>query len=272
MRVRRRVHEILTSQADDSAANLVDGVLVALIFANIAAFVAGSHREIEERFGAALGIFEAISVLVFSVEYVLRMWSCVEAADASSPWRQRFRQALRPLMIVDLLAILPFYLPLVAADLRPLRVLRVLRLLRVLKLGRYSSALQLLQRVLVRCKYELIATFSIVALLEVLAACLMWLAEREAQPEAFSSVTAAAWWAIVTLTTVGYGDIAPVTPAGKLLGGVVALLGVLVIALPAAILGSAMLEILRESAPTILCPSCGTPVHGPRHSQPANRP
>jgi len=265
MRLRRRVHEILAStHVNDPATRLVDGILITLILVNVAAFVAGSHRAIEERFGRGLAILEAVSVVLFSVEYVLRLWSCVEAAEASSPWKQRVRQALRPLMIVDLLAILPFYLPLFDADLRPLRVLRVLRLLRVLKLGRYSSALQLLRRVVLSCKYELLATLSVVALLQLLAACLMWLAERDAQPEVFSSVSASAWWAITTLTTVGYGDVTPITPAGKALAGVIAVMGVMVIALPAAILGSAMLETLRKSRTAEACPQCGWPGPGDR--------
>ncbi len=258
MQTRRRVHEILGSpRPTDRTARLVEGLLIGLIVANVAAFVLGSHRAIEARFGGVLAVFETVSVIVFTAEYVLRLWSCVEATGAEHPWRERFRHALRPLMLVDLLAILPFYLPMIATDLRPLRVLRVLRVFRVLKLGRYSSSLQLLHRVVVSCKYELIAVFSVVALLELLAACLVWLAEREAQPEVFSSVSASAWWAIVTLTTVGYGDVAPVTPLGKVLAGIIALLGVLVIALPTAILGSAMLEELRARRDGGRCPRCG---------------
>lgn len=190
-------------------------------------------------------------MIVFSAEYVLRLWSCVDATESVHPWRERIRHALRPLMLVDLLAILPFYPPMIATDLRPLRVLRVLRGLRVLKLGRYSSSLQLLHRVVVSCRYQLVALSSVAALLELLAACLMRLAEREAQPDVFSTVSASAWWAIVTVATV-----APVTPLGKVLAGIIALLGVLVIALPTAILGSAMLEELRARREG-RCPRCG---------------
>jgi voltage-gated potassium channel len=163
-----------------------------------------------------------------------------------------------PLALVDLLSVLPFYLPFVGVDLRSLRAVRLFRVFRIVKLGRYSKALNLLGRVLVSRKAELVMTIFALLVLMVLASSLMYFAEHDAQPESFSSIPAAMWWAVATLSTVGYGDIYPVTFAGKLLAAVVAVLGIGMFALPAGLLGSAFVEeIQRTPTGPQRCPHCG---------------
>ena len=170
------------------------------------------------------------------------------------------------MLVVDLLAFLPFYLPLVMpADLRLLRALRLIRILRLVKLGRYSHALQTIARVVAHRKEELATAAFVVFIFLLLASAGFYYAEHDAQPEAVPSIPAALWWGVVTLSTVGYGDIVPVTDAGKVLGAFVALLGIGMFALPTGILGAAFVEELRRrraGAAERKCPHCGGDISG----------
>ncbi len=174
--------------------------------------------------------------------------------DFSAPIVGRLRLAVTPLALVDLFAILPFYLPFVGLDLRFIRIVRLLRFFHVAKLARYSTALRTLQTVLKAKKQELLVCLSLAAILLVLASSLMYYVE----PKRFSSIPAAMWWGVATLTTVGYGDTFPVTALGRLLGWVVAILGIGMFALPTAILGGGFVEQLRKPGRTVkFCPHCG---------------
>lgn len=182
--------------------------------------------------------FNLFSVFVFSLEYVLRVWSAVDIPMLSRlpPWRARLRFALRPIKLIDLMAVLPWYLQwFIPVD---LRFLRVLRLLRLLKLARYSPALQTLGRVLADEYRALLGALLVMLVLLLFASTAIYFLDREAQPDKFGSVPASAWWALTTLTTVGYGDAVPVTPWGRVFGGVVMLLGVGMFALPIAIIAT----------------------------------
>ncbi len=162
--------------------------------------------------------------------------------------------------MIDLMAILPFYLPkLIPFDLRFLRAVRLFRIFRLLKLGRYSESVRLLGRVLNAKKEELGVTIFAVLILLVICSSLMYYAEHQAQPEAFSSIPAAMWWGIVTLTTVGYGDVYPITLPGKILGAIIAVLGIGLFALPAGILASGFADEMQKkrSQASGICPYCG---------------
>jgi len=238
-RWRRQVHDILEVGGDaHPAGRVVNAFIIVLIFLNAIAFAAETVDDLAARYGPLFHVFNIFSVIVFSVEYLLRLWSAVDIPMLSRlpPWRARLRFALRPIMLIDLFAVLPFYLQsFVPMD---LRVLRVLRLFRLLKLVRYSPALQTLGRVLADEYRALLGALLVILVLLLFASTAMYFIERGAQPDKFGSVPAAAWWALSTLTTVGYGDVVPITPFGKLLGGVVMLLGVGMIALPVAIIAT----------------------------------
>ena len=178
--------------------------------------------------------------------YALRIWSCTEDPQSThrGPVADRLRYALSPMAIIDFLAIAPFYVSMLFAI--DLRFLRVFRLLRLLKLTRYSPAIEMLGRVLYNERRALFSALLIMLVLLVFASSLMHLIEHEAQPDAFGSIPAAMWWAVVTLTTVGYGDAAPVTPLGQLLGGFVTILGVGTFALPAGILASGFAQEVKR--------------------------
>jgi len=202
-------------------------------------------------------IFEIVSIVVFTVEYLIRFWICTADQRYRHPVFGRVRYIVTPMAVVDLLAILPFYLPLlIPFDLRFSRALRLMRLFRVFKFGRYTSALHILGRVLRNKKAELYICIFTIMILLIVASSIMYFVERQAQPEQFSSIPATMWWGVATLTTVGYGDVYPVTVFGKLIGALIAVLGIGMFALPAGILASGFAEeFLRDERKK--CPHCG---------------
>src|SRR5262245_39971787 len=238
-RWRRQVHDVLEVGGDaHPAGRVVNAFIVVLIVLNAIAFAAETVDDLAARYHMFFRAFNILSVIVFSIEYLLRLWSCVEIPMLSRMprWQARARFAARPIMLIDLFAVLPFYFSwLVPMD---LRVLRVLRLFRLLKLARYSPALQTLGRVVEDEYHALLGALLIILVLLLFSSTAIYFLESGVQPDKFGSIPAAAWWALATLTTVGYGDIVPITPLGKMLGGVVMLLGVGMIALPVAIIAT----------------------------------
>ena len=188
--------------------------------------------------------FEIFSIVVFSVEYLLRFWSIAESNSFESDWKNRLNWVKSGGAIIDLLAILPAYLNFfVQFD---LRFLRIVRLLRLLKLTRYFVSLQILLRVIEREKGSFQAVIFILMIMIIMAAAGVYLIESQAQPEVFSSIPASMWWAVVTLTTVGYGDVTPITPLGRFLGAIITILGVGLAALPAGILANGLANELEQ--------------------------
>jgi|SRR5689334_23204458 voltage-gated potassium channel len=236
---RREVNDLLEVGGDaHPAGRLVNAFIIILIILNAIAFAADTVPALAERYAVQFEVFNVFSVIVFTIEYVLRVWSSVEIPMLSRlpRWQARLRFATRPMMIIDLLAFFPWYLHWMYP--MDLRVLRLFRLFRLLKLVRYSPALQTLGRVIADEYRALLGALLVILVLLLFSATAMYYLEREAQPDKFGSIPDAAWWALATLTTVGYGDVVPVTPWGKLLGGVVMLLGVGMIALPVAIIAT----------------------------------
>ena len=258
--VKQRLHEILERAEDDNLlSRSVDTFLVALILSNIVVVILESMAALQREYSQFFHRFDLVSVVIFTAEYVMRMWVCTVRDEYKGAVRGRLRYAVSPMAIVDLVAIVPFYLPLLFTfDLRILRLFRLLRLLRIIKVARYSSSLRLFQQVYVMKKSELTMCFFAILFLLVVSSSLIFFAEHEAQPEAFSSIPASMWWGVATLTTVGYGDMYPITPLGKFLGSVIALLGIGLFALPAGILGSGFVVAMRRTPSSrFFCPHCG---------------
>ncbi|MBL9078255.1 MAG: potassium channel family protein [Planctomycetes bacterium] len=270
MPLRRRVHELLEAdQALAPTARLVRLCLAALIVLNSVAVVLETVPSLRAAWAAWFDGFERVSVAVFTTEYLLRAWAAPETTRYAGR-AGRLRWACSPMAVLDLAAILPAFLAGIVPDLRTLRLLRLLRIVRIVRLGRYSLALQTLLQVLRTKAPDLLSLAFLLAVLLVLASTLMFYCEHEAQPRTFSSIPATMWWGIVTLTTVGYGDMAPVTDLGRLLGGAIAVLGIGMFALPAGLLGAAFVDQLGKArqerrhhgpgaasshGPT--CPHCG---------------
>jgi voltage-gated potassium channel len=240
--VRRRTYELLdASRSGDSWGRLVDVALITLIMLNVVTIILESVEEISSVYRVQFDGFAIFSITVFTVEYILRLWSSVESDaenSAKHPFRWRLRHALTPMLIVDLLAILPFYLTLIF-PMVDLRFLRAVRMLRILKLTRYSPAAGVLLEVLRDEAPSFAAALFLLLVVTVVASCGIYIFEHGAQPEAFGSIPHAMWWAVAALTTVGYGDVTPITIGGKVFGAVITIVGIGMVALPAGILGSA---------------------------------
>ena len=259
MSVKSRVHEIVEVAAPgDRASKAFDVVILVLIFANLAALILETVEPIRREYEEFFAVFETVSIATFTVEYALRLWSITSDPRYASPITGRLRFSSTPLLVIDLLAVLPYFLPFVGIDLRFIRAIRFFRIFRLAKLGRYSKALRALMKAMASKKEELLTGLFMLLLLLLGASTLMYYAESQAQPKHFSSILSAMWWGMATLTTVGYGDVYPATALGKVLGSVVAILGIGVFALPTGILGSAFVdEIAKARQAPKRCPHCG---------------
>jgi voltage-gated potassium channel len=236
--------------------------IYALIILNIIALILESYQEINNRFHAIFYYFEVFSVIIFTIEYMIRIWVSDKSKEDK---KERLNFAFSTMGIIDLIAILPFYLPFIFPfDLRIVRIMRLFRLLRIFKLSRYSKSLKTIRYIFKEIKGELSITVFVTFVLMLLSSTLMYYIEHDDQPEQFASIGDSFWWAVATLTTVGYGDVYPVTALGKLLSGIIALIGIGFVALPTGIISSAFIEKIqkdkkeKKKAKVCNCPKCGT--------------
>jgi voltage-gated potassium channel len=245
--VRRWLYLALEEQKSSVWAHILNRFLMLLVVVNVVVVAVESEHSIYVAYAPFFWWFEVLSVAVFTLEYVVRAWICVESsqADFQHPLEARGRYVLSPKALVDLIAILPFYLSFFfgVAD---LRVLRSLRLLRLLKLTRYSHSLSLLLAVLRQEADNLVSALFILCMLVLLSATGIYLAEGHVQPAEFGSIPRALWWSAVTVATVGYGDIVPITVVGRIFSGIIIVTGIAVAALPAAVLASGLINELKR--------------------------
>ncbi len=256
--IKKRIFQIIEKADDgDRASKIFDIFILSLIILNILAIVLESHFYLRTKYKSLFYAFELISVLVFTIEYLLRLWTSDIKYKYLSKNKAALKQISTPLSIVDLIAILPFYLPvLLPFDLRFLRLFRMARFFRILKLNRYSNALSLIVKVLKNKKDVLLAAFYILTMTILTSSVFMYYVENRVQPENFSSITATFWWAVATLTTVGYGDIYPITALGKVLATIISITGIGIVALPTGIISSGFIEEIDNNNNKI-CPHCG---------------
>ena len=250
MTFRERIFEIIQPDNGTSALSRVfDRLITALILASVVIVFAGTF-DLQPNTRRVLFVLEGVASIVFTIEYVLR----IITADLLYPKRGSFSSRVQyitsPMAIVDLVAILPFWLPmLLPGTMLGIRALRLVRLLRIFKLNRYFDAMKLLGDVIVSKKNELLGSLFVVGILMMVSSLLMYSAEHDAQPEMFRNAFSGLWWAVATLTTVGYGDIYPVTVPGRILGAFIAFSGLAAVAIPTSIITSGLSErISKESA------------------------
>lgn len=249
---RARLHEIVF-EADTPQGRLFDVALIVVILLSVATVMIDSSRAVSNRYSNALRLAEWGFTILFTIEYVARLLAV----------RRPLRYALSFFGIVDLLALLPSYISLVIPAGRYLlvvRVLRLLRIFRVLKLGKYLSEGALLGQALNASRHKIFVFLSTVLTLVVLIGAVMYVVEGE--ENGFTSIPTSMYWAIVTLTTVGYGDVAPQTPLGKLLASLVMIIGYGIIAVPTGIVTAEIAQASRDAAlKQHACPACGTSGH-----------
>jgi voltage-gated potassium channel len=246
-KIKQLVFEIFYDEESKHWYHKIDDYFIStLIVLNVLAVILYSFVEVRENFGTELHIFELFSVIIFSAEYLLRLW-VADLRLRRGAIRSRIKYIFSFFGMIDFLAILPFYLPLfVVLDLRALRILRLLRILRVLKFGNYSNSIKIIGEVIRRKKNDLFVTVSVTGMILLLTSTLMYEIEHSVQPEQFPNVVGTLWWSVATLTTIGYGDVYPITAWGKILAGITALLGIGIVAIPTGILSSGFMEAVEN--------------------------
>ena len=238
--IKKRVFEIISkAEEGDRVSAVFDWCIMGLIALSILSIVLESFESVYARWHSFFHVLEIVTVVVFTAEYILRIWT----ADLLYPESRhpRLRYFFSFMAIIDLLAIVPFYLPFFSADLRFLRMMRLFRLfrlLRVFKLGRYFEALQIIVRVIKESGPQLIMSVVICFFVMLFSAIVMYTVEHPVQPEQFPNVISSLWWAMCTLTTVGYGDVYPVTAVGRLFASFISLIGIGIIAIPTGIIAA----------------------------------
>ena len=262
-RIKKTIFEIIQpAECGNLASRIFDIIIMVLIFASIASVFIMTF-DISPKMIQLLNQFEKWVLVVFSIEYLLRIWTADMLFPTLPPWRARLKHICSGMAIIDLIAILPFYLPmLMAVNLVAIRVIRLVRLLRLFKLTRYTDAISSIGAVF-RSKFqEILVSVIFVVILLIISSLLIYYAEHDAQPDKFKNAFSGVWWAVATLTTVGYGDIYPVTAMGRFLGGIIALTGIGLVAVPTGIISAGFVELLekkhsnKDEKPND-CPHCG---------------
>lgn len=238
---------------------LINLGLMALILLNVVAVIAHTVPEIQQDVGPFLNLFGAASMAVFTLEYVVRLWVAPLQERFEHPFWGRVKMIFSPLMLVDLITLFPFYIPALAwLDLRFLRTLRLFHLSLTFKTVRQSESVKSIQHVLKSKKMDVFVTMFVALVVLVIGSCIMYFVEREAQPQSFGTIPQALWWGVITISTIGYGDIHPITPLGKMVGSLMALSAIGIIALPAGVLSSILAEEVRRLHHRRRhCPHCG---------------
>lgn len=250
---RQKIHALVfPSEYGGTLHNLFDGFIVVWVVVSVIAVVLESVQSIHYLLNVEFLVLDAVAVGIFSIEYCLRIYCCVEEPGFQKALTGRLKQAKTTSSMIDFLAILPFFLEVFLHHLFDLRFLRVFRLMRLLKLTRHTGATASLAKVLKREWPVMAASGFVMLLLVILTASLGYLFEHEAQPEKFENIPQSIYWAVITLASVGYGDISPVTPMGRIMTIILALMGIGIFAIPAALLSSAFSDQLRIERETLV--------------------
>ena len=250
-RFKRNIFTVIQPFADASAGRLAsrifdDVIMLLIVFSVVSVFLCTFR--IPDWLLRILLHVEFWSLVVFTIEYALRIWTANLLYPELGPFRSRIRYILSPMAIIDLISILPFLLPFMPYTFVGVRAFRLVRLLRIFKLNRYSDALAAIGGVFRRKAQQIVASIFFVSIILVLASLLIYYAEHDAQPDQFENAFSGLWWAVATLTTVGYGDIYPITPIGRFLGAIIAILGIGMVAVPTSILSAGFMELLETNA------------------------
>lgn len=249
---RQKVHALVfPSEYGGNLHHLFDGFIVVWVVLSVVAVVLESVHSIHYVLNIEFIVLDAVAVCIFSIEYLLRLYACVENPGVKNALAGRFKHVKSMGAMIDFLAVLPFFLEVFLHHLIDLRFLRVFRLMRLFKLTRYTGATNTLSVVIQREWPILGASAFVMLLLVILTASLGYLFEHEAQPEKFENIPQSIYWAVITLASVGYGDISPITPAGRIMTIILALLGIGIFAIPAALLSSAFSDQLRIERETL---------------------
>lgn len=264
LKAKKRIFQIIEISDGDFISRIFDLFIISLILLNVFLVFLDTFT-LPDSIRYISRLIETASVAIFSVEYILRFWTSDLLYPKLPAWKARLHYFFSFMALIDILAIIPFFVPLlIPVDLRVLRILRVVRMFRLFKMNRYTNAFSQIVSVFKRQAAQLFSSLFVVFLLIVVTSVIMYHVENAAQPENFSNAFSGMWWAVATLTTVGYGDIYPVTAIGKVLSAIIALLGIGLVAVPTGIISAGFMEQIKdkENESAFLedkhfCPYCG---------------
>ena len=266
-KIKYKVHILLHPELGESKADKAINIfIITLIVLNVIAVMMETVHPLYEDHQQLFDTFDLISVIIFTIEYVLRVWSCTNDPRYKGSIKGRLKYMLTPGALVDLIAFLPYYLQaIIGFDLRVLRLLRLLRFFRLFRLTAYTRSAKLIFNVFKTRINDLLLSLVLIIFLIIIASCALYFAEHLYPSESeskFTSIPATLWWAVVTLTTTGYGDMYPLTTTGKVIAGIIMLTGVAFFALPAGIIVAGFLDELKfiRKYKGHNCPHCGKPL------------
>lgn len=261
VQIKERIFEIIEKGKEgDITSKIFDDFIIGLICINVFSIFLETFS-IEKEVSAVFKWIEIISVIIFTIEYLLRLWTAPLLFPEKSKLIATIKYIFSFMALIDLFAILPFYFPFfIKIDLRILRALRLVRLFRLFKMNRYTKAMSNVFSVLKNKSRELLSSIFVVFILMLISSVFMYTIESPVQPEVFKNGFSGIWWAVATFTTVGYGDIYPVTTAGKIISMIMAILGIALVAVPTGIISSGFIELNtkeKDDAEKHYCPYCG---------------
>jgi voltage-gated potassium channel len=264
---KKKVHGLLHPEivGDKHWDKVINVFIITLIVLNVIAVMLETVKPIENKYHDFFRYFDRVSVIIFTIEYVLRVWSSNHEEKYKKPFWGRLKYMASPSALIDLIAILPSYLhAIIGLDLRILRMLRLLRFLRLFRLTAYMKSAHMITNIFKKRKSELGLSFILAIFLIIIASCIMYFAEHLTPDSKFTSIPATIYWSVVTLTTTGYGDVVPLTHIGKIMASIIMLSGVAFFALPAGIITAGFLEEFRNTRKrgSHTCPHCGKVIEG----------
>ncbi|MFB0612413.1 potassium channel family protein [Aurantiacibacter poecillastricola] len=243
---RKTYRQLFASSRTDGRLTLTNRLLIAVVLISVIFAVLGTEAALASEYRDIFIAAEMTFGGVFLVEYVCRVWSVAEKEGSETAWRKRLDFIISPFGLLDLAVVVASLFPLLVTGAPLFRLLRLLRLAALMKFGRFSMALRELGHAISERRYDLFVTLALAASLLLFGAAALHWAEGRVQPEAFGSIPRAMWWSIITLTTVGYGDVSPITPLGKILAAMVALSGIGLVAMPTGIIAAAFSDAMQR--------------------------
>ena len=246
-RLRKFLHnQLFVGALPDGRLTLTNKLLIIVILAAVGTAALSTEPSLSPEWHARFVHFELFFGAVFLVEYVARIYAAAEEPGEGSAWRKRLRFIVSPIGLIDLVVVVSTLMPLVTADAAMLRTVRLLRVFAVMKFGRFSKAIKEVWAAVSERGDDLIVTMALAGMLLLFGATALYMAEGDLQPDEFGSIPRALWWSVITLTTVGYGDAAPITPMGKVFASMVALSGIALVAMPTGIIAAAFSEAMQR--------------------------
>ncbi len=242
-KIKQRTFEIIEkAEKGDIPSKIFDIAIMILILVNVLSVFIETFS-ISDKTRKILYYIELVSIIIFSLEYVLRVWTADLLFENLPAWKARIKYIFSFMALIDLFAILPFYIPLVVTvDLRVLRMLRIFRLMRALKANRYTQSLHKVIFVIQKKSAELLSAIFMLFILMLISSVLIYYIENPAQPDVYKNAFSGLWWSVAIFTSVWLGDVYPITSAGKILCAVMAILGVAIVAVPTGIISSGFME------------------------------